>query len=322
MARLGLVLLVGAVSLVLAAPLAGQVEDGARPSGRLVFLMDGNHFLSVDVATGRRTVRKIRGVAGCAPQLHTTGGHIVFSGVRKRRTVVLSMPTSLDKPPRLLGEAHAFVPSATEGRVWLAGVDCDRRGMVGVQEVAVDGRVTFRSDRRIPGRWLVGALGQGLVLHGKAPLVWDPRTGNTSPIALRTVVTAHGELIAGCLQRARCRPLTILDTTTSRLVHARAPAGKRMDLAAQFLPDGAQLAVPALEGQRWSVALVDPRDGTTTLVPGSETGERYPSPIWTSSGWLLFRSRDARVMAYRPGEAQAVELSVRWPRRAIAAVAD
>jgi hypothetical protein len=320
MVRIGLLLVVGAVSLALAAPLAGQVEPSPQPTGRLVFLLDGNRFLSVDVATGRRTVRKIRGLAGCAPQLYSTGGHVVFSGVRKRRTVVLSMPASLNQPPRVLGEAHAFVPSATEGRVWLAGVDCDRRGMVGVREMSVDGGVTFRSERRVPGRWLVGAVRKGLVLHGKRPLVWDPRSGRRSAIALKAVVTTRGELMAGCLKRASCRPLTILDASTSRLVTARPPARQRLDLAAQFSPDTTHLVAPALEGQCWSIALVDTHTGATGIVPGSSTGERYPYQTWSSSGWLIFRSSGGRMMAYLPGEPQPVALPFRWPRQARAVV--
>jgi hypothetical protein len=320
MVRIGLLLVVGAVSLALAAPLAGQVEPSPQPTGRLVFLLDGNRFLSVDVATGRRTVRKIRGLAGCAPQLYATGGHVVFSGVRKRRTVVLAMPASLSKPPRVLGEAHAFVPSATEGRVWLAGVDCDRRGMVGLREITVDGRVTFRSDRRVPGRWLVGAVREGLVLHAKRPLVWDPRSGRRDPVALKAVVTVRGELMAGCLKRVSCGPLTIFDASTSRVVTASPPARQRLDLAAQFSPDTAHLVAPALQGQRWSVALVDTRTGTTGIVPGSSTGKQYPYHAWTSSGWLLFRASGGRMMGYRPGEAEPVELGLRWPRRARALV--
>ena len=42
-----------------------------------------------------------------------------------------------------------FVASATDGRVWLAGTDCDRRRMVGVREVTVDGDVTVESDHRM-----------------------------------------------------------------------------------------------------------------------------------------------------------------------------
>jgi hypothetical protein len=320
MVRIGLLLVVGAVSLVLAAPLAGQVEPREQPTGRLVFLLDGNRFLSVDVATGDRTERKIRGLAGCAPQLFSTGDHVVFSGVRKGRTVVLSMPASLRQPPRVLGEAHAFVPSATEGRVWLAGVDCDRRGMVGVREIGVDGGVTFRSDRRVPGTWVAGAVEGGLVLQRRrSALVWNPRTGRRDPLALRSVVTARGELIAGCTGRGAC-PLTVVDTASSRTVQAAPPPRGRLDLAPQISPDGTQVVAPAVAKQRWSLALVDPRDGRTTIVPGSQTGKSFPYPTWTSTGWLLFRSAGGRLMAYRPGDEQPIALRLRWPRHGRAVV--
>ena len=51
----------------------------------------------------------------------------MFAGLRRGRTTVFAAPLALDRPPVRLGAAHAYVPSATDGRVWLAGVDCDRR---------------------------------------------------------------------------------------------------------------------------------------------------------------------------------------------------
>ena len=125
--------------------------------------------------------------------------------------------------------------------------------------------------------------------------------------------------MAGCPKARRCGGLTIFDDSTSRLVRARAP--QRLDLAAQFSPDATQLAAPALAGKRWNVALVQTQDGSTAIVPGSSTGEQYPYPTWTSSGWLVFRAKGGRLMAYRPGETGAVPLPFRWPRQARAYVA-
>jgi hypothetical protein len=68
--------------------------------------------------------------------------------------------------------------------------------------------------------------------------------------------------------------------------------------------------------------LVNVRDGTTTLVPGSASGKTYPVLKWSpSSGWLFFRSGGNRLMAYRPGETRAVPLPFKWPREAVAYVA-
>ena len=119
-------------------------------------------------------------VASCGPELFVTGGHVVFAEVRKQKTIVFSVPITLDQPPRRLGSAHAFFPSATDGRVWLAGVDCNKRKMVGVKEVTVEGKVTLQSHRRVPGSWLSGAVERGLVLQRAHSLsVWDPSTGRT-----------------------------------------------------------------------------------------------------------------------------------------------
>ena len=60
-----------------------------------------------------------------------TGGHVIFGGVRRGRTIIYAAPVSLDRPPTRLGGAHAFVPSSTAGRVWLAG-----RGVVHVGHLA------------------------------------------------------------------------------------------------------------------------------------------------------------------------------------------
>jgi hypothetical protein len=317
MPRIALVFAAGLAGLALAAPLSGKAEPGSRPVGKLVFLERGNRFVSIDVATGRRTVRRVSGVASCAPQLQTTGGHVIFSAVRRRQTVVYSVPVSLDERPRLLGAAHAFVPSATEGRVWLAGVDCDRPRMVGVREVTVDGRVTFRSDRRVPGGWLTGAIEDGLVLQGRRARVWDPRTGRTSDRIDMGVLDTDRGLMAGCASASRCRELAIFDAATSRKTTARARAPHRLDPAARFSPDGSVLAATIGARRQWSVALVDPRDGSTEIVPGSSTGTTYPSLTWASSGWLFFRGRGDRIMGFRPGERRAVTLPFRWPRRAV-----
>jgi hypothetical protein len=117
---------VSALGLALAAALAGgrstdEPLTPERPAGTLVFLSQGNRLTAVDVATGRRTTRRVQGVATCAPEMYVTGGHVVFAGFRKRRTVVYSVPVGLDERPGALGTAHQFVRSATDGRIWLVG---------------------------------------------------------------------------------------------------------------------------------------------------------------------------------------------------------
>src|ERR671918_698349 len=76
-----------------------------RPAGTIVFVSDSNRLTAIDVATGRPTVRRIRSVPACGAELFVTGGHIVFSGVMKRRTTVFSEPLGLDRAPTRLGSA-------------------------------------------------------------------------------------------------------------------------------------------------------------------------------------------------------------------------
>jgi hypothetical protein len=323
--RLACVLAASAVAILLAPPLSGHGGSargdrvGQGPSGTLM-LLSTNRLTSIDVRSGRRRVRRAP-LASCGPELAVTGGYAIFAGVRKRRTVVFSVPISLDAPPRRLGGAHAFVASATEGRVWLAGVDCNQRKMAGVREVTVDGRVTFRSHRRVPGFWLAGAVGPRLVvLRGRGSFLWDPTTGRTGGLSLDAVLDVQGDLMAGCTMR--CRRLVIFDSATGGKVVARPQGRYTLDSNAELSPDGSLLATPALADRRWSVALVDTRTGKATIVPGSRTGADYPDPKWAAStGWLFFRAAEGRIMAYRPGEPRAVPLPFRMPRRTVTFVA-
>jgi hypothetical protein len=326
MARSAIVCMVATAGLLAGCGGAETATRGApgpiateRPAGTIVFASDGNRLTAIDVASGRRTSRRVGSIPACGAQLFVTGGHIVFSGVLKGLTTVFSMPVSLDRRPTRLGTAHMFVPSPTDGRVWLAGTDCDRRAMVGVREVAVDGEVTFESDRRVPGSWVAAATSGGLVFNrGRTLFVWDPGTGRTSRPGLEAAFGSHGNLLAGCAEASDCRDLAIVDTGTARTVVARPSGRHELDMDAEFSPDGSLLATAARAGRRWSVALVDARSGTHTIIPGSRTGSTYPELRWaSSSGWLFIRA-GSRLKAYRPGAPRAETLPLRPPRSAIA----
>jgi hypothetical protein len=307
---------------VLAAPIHSSAAPAETPAGTLVSIVRSNRLTAIDAASGRRTVRRVRAVAGCGTELFETGGHVVVAGVVESRTVVFSVPLSLDRPPRRLGSAHAFVPSATDGRVWLAGVDCSRKRMVGVREVTVDGESTLASGRRVPGSWVAGAVKGGLVVQrGRAVYIWDPRAGGTGRrLDLGAVVAAHGDLLVGCSAESNCRELAILDANGATEIRPRLQ-GHWLESDAAISPDGSLVAMPARANRRWSVALVDTRDGTTSIVPGSDTGDSYPELSWASStGWLFFRA-GTQVMAYRPGEPRAVKLPFRVRRDATGFVA-
>jgi hypothetical protein len=330
MTRFGLLVALALAGL-LAAPLSGsggapdsQVPTAAeRPAGTLVFVFRSSRLAAIDVATGRRTVRRVPAIASCGPELHVTDGHVIFAGVRRSRTVVYSAPVTLDRAPTRLGTAHAFVPSATAGRVWLAGVDCTRRAMVGVRELTVDGQVTRTSDRRVTGTWLEGAVEDGLVVLRRRRLgIWDPSTGGTRRLPLEGTAEGHGSLLVGCAPGSRGRKLLMFDTRSGDRVRPRPPRSYRLDPGAKFSPDGSLIAAPAVAGKRWSIALVDTRDGTTRIVPGSSTGEVYPSLAWSaSSGRLFFSARAGRIGAYRPGEERARRLPFRLPGNALALMA-
>jgi hypothetical protein len=295
-----------------------------RPAGTLVYVDDGNRLTSIDVATGRRNSRRVRSLATCAAQLHVTGGHLVFAGMRGRRTMVFSVPLALDRPPTRLGTAHAYVPSRTEGRVWLAGTDCTRRAMVGAREVTVDGRATVATRRRLPRGQLAAAVPGGLVVQdGRAPVVWDPRTGRAARgLRVGPVSDARGNVLAGCADGWRCEVLATLDLATGRRTVARsigryalAPYGGKLS------PDGTLLAVPAVDDPRWRIAMFDTHTGRGTIVRGSRAGD-YRELSWSaSSGWLFIRSESGRVLAYRPGAARARALPIRIPRGAFAFIA-
>ena len=298
---------------------AAKSRVSEQPAGTLVYVSGSNRLTAIDVATGRRRVRKVPSVAACGPELHVIAGRVVFAGVRKGRTTVFSAPVALDRPPIRLGSAHAFVPSATEGRVWLAGLGCDSARMAGVREVTVDGRVTAESRRRVPGTWLAAAAHDGLVIQrGRSLLIWDPSTGRTvRRLPLEFVTGGQGDLMIGCTTRSRCRDLAMVDAATARTVVARPPGRRELDLLAAISPDGSQVAAAAGRGRRWSVALVDTRSGATSIVRGSRSRGTYPQLSWSrSSGRLLIRGHRGRMLAYRPGAPRAVRLSLRLPRDA------
>lgn len=306
-------ILVTGLVVVLLAGCGGPEREPAvpeRPAGTLVVLSGENRLTAIDVSSGRRVTRRVRSLPACGAELFVTGGHIVVSAVIKGSTTVFSIPLALDRRPTRLGTAHAFVRSPTDGRVWLAGTDCDRRGMVGVREVSVDGEVTFESDRRVPGNFVAAAVPHGLVVSRERELfVWDPGTGRQRGLSLEMAFGTHGSLLAGCAARSDCKDLAVVDATTGRTV---ARPGGRLDVGATFSPDGSWLAVPAVAGRRWSVALVDPRTGAVTRVRGSGARNWYPDLRWSSSGWLFIRA-GARVKAYRPGAARAERLPIRLP---------
>jgi hypothetical protein len=168
--------------MALIAMLLALLAPPPEPSaGTLVYLSDGNRLTAIDVASGQRVTRRVRSLPACGAELFVTGGHVVFSAVVKGATTVYSIPLTLNERPRRLGTAHVFLPSVVDGRVWLAGTDCDQSASHGLREVTVDGEVTFERAGPVPGNWVAGVVPEGLVvLDERDDFVWDPRSGRTA----------------------------------------------------------------------------------------------------------------------------------------------
>ena len=309
------------MAVALALPALGVLPSGPAdgpaeqpPAGQIVFVSGSNRITVIDVATGQRTARTIGAVAGCGPELVVDGGHVVFAGLTRRSMTVYSLPLSLEGRPRRLGAAHAFVRSATPGRVWLAGSTCTRSQMSGAREMTVDGRVTTSTAGRLPKGWLAGAVESGLLIQrGRRPRVWSPATGRLGArLPLDGVQDTYGHFLASCALHSRCSRMAVVDSRSGNRRAVYRPRGYQFGGSPHFSPDGSLLAVPVVSKKRWALAIGPSSGGVAKLVPGSRTGWIYPNPSWSaSSGRLLFRAPGALIKAYLPGEPRAVQTAVR-----------
>jgi WD40 repeat protein len=249
-----------------------------------------------------------------------TGTKLVFRGSTSESTGsdigAFTLDLDLEGPPRQIGESWYVVPSATDGRVWLAILDPESpstvRALKAVKEVTAEGEVTVPSSPLPAGRWstLVGAVQGALVFQGSDGLeVWDL---GTQEVVMRLpgpfTVDTHGDLIAWCAQA--CKEMHITDVTTGE--SSAVPPGEGFSFVettyGAFSPDGSLLAVPAVTGAdgKHRLALVDVEQGTATMVEGSELDEFYGSIAWSSSGdWVFFNAGNDKVMAYHPGSEEA-----------------
>ena len=297
---------------------AALMLPAPQPAESIVFVSGANRLNVVDVATGEAQSREMKSLAACGPELVVDEGRVVFAGMTRRQTTVMSLPLSLEGRPLRLGNAHAFVPSAAPGRVWLAGTTCTVAHMTGARELTVDGTETVASTRRLPRGWLAAAVPSGLVLvQGRRPRVWSPQTGRLGArLPLDGVEDAHGNLLAGCALHARCHRFAVVDSRSGNRRALRPPRGYTPSGSPQFSPDGSLVAFPVVRGRRWALALGSGGGGQATLVPGSRTGRVFPSSDWSrSSGRLLFRAPGGLVKAYVPGSSRATQTEVRIEHR-------
>jgi WD40 repeat protein len=262
-------------------------------------------------------------------RIEHSGSKLVFRGSMSRSTgsdiATFALNLDLKDPPRNIGESWYFVPSATEGRVWLAILDPESpstvRALKAVREVTVDGKTTVPDAALPEGRWstVVGAVTNGVVFQGgqgeDGLQVWDPLAKEVvmslpGPFAADT----HATLIAWC--DVGCEEMHITDAATRNdvIVQPGEEFAFEETYYGAFSPDGSLLAVPVVsdDGQT-QVALVDVRQGTASVIKGSERDESYGSIAWSSTGeWVFFNAGDGRIMAYRPGspEAQFIPVEV------------
>ncbi|HEX2235367.1 MAG TPA: hypothetical protein VHK89_03735 [Actinomycetota bacterium] len=308
----------------------GNSGGGTEPRHERLFLeaLDGRSVIVANLLDG--TTRSYR-----VPQLNSgdalfrlelIGSRLVFRGALAgdaARTATFAMDLDLSDLESL-GRSWYFVPSATEGRMWLALLDPrsppTERALAAVKEVTVDGRVTVPRVP-LPGRWstLVGAVTHGLVFQeGRGLVVWDPAV---SDVVLRMpgsfAVGTHGSLIAWCDDG--CRQLHLSDARSGRDV--RVPPGPgfrfRETYFGAFSPDGSQLAVPvSVKGERGTrIALVDVARATARLVEGSRVGRSYGSMTWSTSGERLYANAGGgRIMVYdlATESVEFVSLGVEW----------
>ena len=278
-----------------------------------------SHFPLPELALGDSQFRIVR-----------TGTKLVFRGSTSQSTgsdiAAFALDLSLEEPPENIGESWYLVPSATDGRVWLAILDPESPGTVralkAVKEVTTEGEVTVAETPLPVGRWssLVGALDGALVFQGKDGLeIWDPferkvlmRLPGPFPAA------THDRHIAWCEEG--CKKLKITDVMTGESSEVSPGEGFSFveTYNGAFSPDGSFLAVPAVNDAtgETQLALIEVGQGTASVIEGSRLDEAYGSIAWSSSGdWIFFNAGDAKVMAYEPGseEARFVPVEIEAP---------
>ena len=297
-------------------------ETTRKPDGRLFvqLLRSGEPLAVVHLATGEsRIVRDVRMAGGDPPfRLLRSGGRLVYYGPRGTYAIDLD----LKGRPQRLGEAWYFIPSATDGRVWLTFLDPDSpetvRDLRSVAEVAVRGRVTVGPAARPPcrGPTVLAAAQDLLLCQDRSGLrAFDPASGEVlmrlpGPFPLDT----HGRLVAWCA--GGCPKVHITDLGSGRDTVIGPDERFRFQATYEgaFSPDGSLLATPVLTrgrepgSPRRQVGLIDVSDGTVRVIAGSRLSG-YRNMTWSSSGrWLFFQAGRGRVMAYRRGSTGATLL--------------
>ncbi|MGH2963987.1 MAG: hypothetical protein ACRDMH_01215 [Solirubrobacterales bacterium] len=297
----------------------------------------GNLDRLVALNTRTRRARTLPIMVGCGDAnvcLLPIGGKLVIAS---GNTAVYDPQRPGQPRVRKIGNAWTIVPSASDERVWLAIRDRRKRSRAtwpalklrAVREKTVDGHLTQSASAAHDwwpggaGHFPEAAVKKGLVFGTRGSLrIWSPRTQAATlrlPGRYPFAVGAHGDLLAWCT--AGCPRLRITNTRTDRTRFVKPPTGYSLQPyeyeESGFSPKGSLLAVPAIpdreagnpDSARWSIALVNVREGTARIVHGSRL-DTYQVMAWLPSGKRLFFSAGGgRIMAYRPGARRATNFA-------------
>jgi hypothetical protein len=300
-----------AVAIIVAVAAGCADDEDPKPGGTLVLqlLRPGEPLATVALPAGKPRIARGLAPAGGDPPLRLlhTGGRLVYYGAGG----VYATDLELKGEPRKLGAAWYFVPSATDGRVWLAYPDRDERHVRALAEVTVQGRVTARSASPppCPGPTVLGAVTGAVLCQDRSRLLaFDPVSGRVvrrlpGPFPLDT----HGRLVAWCADG--CPRLHVTDVRTGDDTAIEPGSRFRFDETYEgaFSPDGSLLAAPVVAGGRRRVALVDVAAGSVRVIAGSRLAG-YRNISWSSSGWVLFNSAKGRIAAHAPGSGRTMLL--------------
>jgi hypothetical protein len=312
--------LVASIALTLVGWGTPRAHEGQRGGlGGDVFLETtrSNHLVAVDPRSGGWRELRVALNCGDAEFCLVASGRAIVIGSPGRTRVY--HPAARGRPTtRRIGGGWITFPSVTAGRVWLGLLDHStpqrlrRRELRDVREETTSGKVTRDVGRPPGGRWPVGAVGSGLLFQGRHALrLWNPATRRvTRRFPGAFPVDTEGDVVAHCGEP--CPRYFLSDTASGRTAHVKPPPGYsfRAGYEGAFSPDGSLLAVPVVadghgHGARWSVALIDPKKQSATVVPGPRLDSVYQAMTWSSAGVLYFAGANGTVIAYRPGEARA-----------------
>jgi hypothetical protein len=284
-----LALAAACLGVALAAP--GEGDRGETLVMQL-WVRPGEPLAVVELPDGKPRIVRGLATAGGDPPLRVlqTGGRVVYlagSGVH-------AIDPQLKGRPRKLGAGWYYIPSATDGRVWLTFADAADRDIGRVAEVTVRGRVTARGGPPpCPGASVLAATADALLCQDRDGLVaFEPRSGRVlrrlaGPFPLDT----DGDLVAWCDEG--CPRLHVTDVETGSDEAIVPGPGFRFEESYEgaFAPGGALLAAPVMTRSGRHVALLDVATGKVTVI-GRLAG--YRNLTW-SGRRLYFEAPGSRI---------------------------